>query len=238
MKANELMIGFKYIPEYEMLYSIDRNGNVFSHISGKILKSHPNHRGYLMVDLYKDGKVKKCVIHRLVAITYVPNPNNFPEIDHIDTNRQNNNVENLRWCTRKENCNNPLSLKHNGDSKKGEKHYLYGKSLSKEVKAKMSASHVGHTVSEETRRKISNANSGHIMSEEQKQLISESNKGKRMGKENQRAKEVRQYDKYGKFLKLWECISDASRELGISVSSICNCMKGLSKTSGGFIWRN
>lgn len=238
MKQTELMIGFKYIPQYDGLYSIDRRGNVFSHISGKILKPHPNHCGYLMVDLYKDGKVKKCVIHRLVAITYISNPSNLPEIDHIDTNKQNNNAVNLRWCTRKENCNNPLSLKHSGDSRKGEKHYLYGKSLSKEIKAKMSASKVGHTVSEETRCKISNANKGHIMSEEQKQLLSKSHKGKRMGKENQNAKEVRQYDKYGKFLKLWGCISDASRELGISVSSICNCIKGLSKTSGGFIWRD
>lgn len=237
MEVKDLMIGFKYIPQYEGLYSIDRIGNVFSHISGKILKPHSNHRGYLMVDLYKDGKVKKGIIHRLVAITYIQNPNNLPEIDHIDTNRQNNSVENLRWCTRKENCNNPLSLKHSGDSKKGEKHYLYGKSLSKEIKAKMSASRLGHTVSEETRRKISNANRGHIMSEEQKQLLSKSHKGKRMGKENQNAKAVKQYDKYGNFIKLWGCISDASRELGISVTSISNCIKGLSKTSGGFIWK-
>lgn len=238
MEAKDLMLGFKYIPHYENLYSIDRSGNVFSHISGKILKPHPNHRGYLMVDLYKDGKVKKGVIHRLVAITYIPNPNNLPEIDHIDTDRQNNNVNNLRWCTRKENCNNPLSLKHSSESRKGEKNYLYGKSLSEEIKAKMSAALIGHPVSEETRRKIGNANRDHVMSEEQKQLLSKSHKGKQMGKENHNAKEVRQYDKYGNFIKLWECISDASRELGISVNSICNCIKGLSKTSGGFIWRS
>lgn len=101
----------------------------------------------------------------------------------------------------------------------------------------MSASQVRHTVSEETRRKISNANRGHIMSEEQKQLLSKSHKGKRMGKENQNAKEVWQYDRYGNFIKLWQCISDASRELGIGVTSISNCIKGLSKTAGGYIWR-
>ena len=235
---NELMLGYKYIPQYEGLYSIDRSGNVFSHINGKILKPHPNHRGYLMVSLYKDGKSKKSTIHKLVAITYIPNPNNLPEIDHIDTNRQNNNVENLRWCTRKENCNNPLSLKHSCDSRKGEKHYLYGKSLSKETKAKMSTSRIGHTVSKETRQKIGNANRGHVMSEEQKQLLSELHKGKRMGKENQNAKKVRQYDKYGNFIKLWQCIADASRELVISASSISNCIKGLTKTAGGFIWKS
>lgn len=232
------MIGFKYIPQYEGLYSIDKNGNVFSHISSRVLKQHANHRGYFMVDLWKDGKCKKGIVHRLVAKTYIPNPCNLPEIDHIDTNRQNNNVNNLRWCNRKENCNNPLSLKHSSESRKGEKNYLYGKSLSEEIKAKMSAALIGHPVSEETRRKIGNANRSYVMSGEQKQLLSKSHKGKRKGKENHNAKEVRQYDKYGNFIKLWECISDASRELGIGVSSICNCIKGLSKTSGGFIWRN
>lgn len=238
MNNKDLMIGFKYIPNYEGLYSIDENGNIFSHISGKILKQHANHRGYFMVSLYKDGKVKNHVIHRLVALTYIPNPNNLPEIDHIDTNRQNNNINNLRWCTRKENCNNPLSLKHAGDSRKGERHYLYGKSLSEEIKAKMSISKIGHPTSKETRIKIGNANRGRIMSEEQKRRLSESHKGKCVGKENKNAKEVCQYDKYGNFIKLWGCISDATRELGISKSSISNCIKGLSKTAGGFIWRS
>lgn len=158
LHAKDLMIGFTYIPQYEGLYSIDRSGNVYSHISGKILKPHANHRGYFMVDLYKDGKVKKGIIHRLVAITYIPNPNNLPEIDHIDTNRQNNNVENLRWCSRQENCNNILSLKHAGDARRGSKHYLYGKHLSEETKEKMSLAHKGHIVTEETKIKIGNAN--------------------------------------------------------------------------------
>lgn len=158
MKATDLMIGFQYIPQYEGRYSIDRDGNVYSHISKKILKAHPNHRGYLMVDLYKGGRVKKGIIHRLVALTYIPNPQGLPEVDHIDTNRQNNNVNNLRWCTRQQNCNNTLSLKHAGEARSGSKHYLFGKHLSEETKTKMSFAHKGHTVSEETRRKIGKAN--------------------------------------------------------------------------------
>ena len=216
MKATDLMIGYNYIPNYEGLYSINEKGSVFSHISGKILKQHANHRGYLSVDLYKDGKMKKVVIHRLVALTYIPNPNNLPEIDHIDTDKQNNNVGNLRWCTRKENCNNPLSLKHLGDSRRGEKNYLYGKSLSKETKAKMSASRIGHTTSPETRRKIGDANRGRVMSDEQKLQLSKSRKGKCIGVNNPNAKRVSQYDKMGNLLKVWGCVSDARRELGIS----------------------
>lgn len=237
MKANELMLGFKYIPQYEGLYSINRIGVVFSHVSGKLLKPYPNQGGYLMVQLYKSGGSKRINVHRLVALTYIPNPNNLPEIDHIDTNRQNNRVENLRWCTRKENCNNPLSLKHSGDSRRGLKHYLYGKTISNETKEKMSESHKGHTVSEETKRKIGMANKGHIMSEVQKTMLSAFHKGKRTGKNNPVARKVKQYTKDMVFIKEWDCISDAGRELGIGVSSICNNLKGLSKTAGGFIWR-
>lgn len=237
MKANELMVGFKYIPQYEGRYSIDKNGTIFSHTSGKILKPYPNHKGYLMVQLYKREQSKRISVHRLVALTFIPNQDNLPEIDHIDTNRQNNNVENLRWCTRKENCNNPLSLKHAGDSRRGEKHHLFGKSLSEETKFKMSNAHKGHPVNEETRQKIGNANRGRIMSEEQKAILSAIHKGKKKGKDNPFARKVKQYEKNMNFIMEWGSISDASRELGISVSAICNNIKGLSKTAGGFIWR-
>lgn len=163
MKANELMIGHKWIEGYEGLYSISSQGEVYSYKHDIFLKQHPNHRGYLMVDLYKEGKSKKGIIHRLVAKAFIPNPYLLPEVDHIDTNRQNNVVDNLRWCTRKENCNNPLSLKHAGYSRCGEKHYLYGKRLSEETKKRMSDAHTGKYLSEETKRKIGNANRKHIL---------------------------------------------------------------------------
>ncbi len=57
-------------------------------------------------------KVCGLYVHRLVAELFVPNPDNKPEIDHIDTNKLNNNANNLRWVTRKENLNNPITLQH------------------------------------------------------------------------------------------------------------------------------
>ena len=58
----------------------------------------------------KSGISKNVLIHRLVAMAFIPNPNNYPQIDHVDGDKGNNNVDNLRWCTAKQNVNFPKSL--------------------------------------------------------------------------------------------------------------------------------
>lgn len=79
--------------------------------SPKILKTDLA-RGYLRLCLYKNNKQYKRVVHRLVAEAFIPNPNNYPTVDHIDRNRQNNKVTNLRWCTLSDNMKNPLTIEH------------------------------------------------------------------------------------------------------------------------------
>ena len=76
----------------------------------KILKPYKNREGYLRVELSKNGNGKQYLIHRLVAEAFIDNPNNLPQIDHINTNKTNNRVCNLRWCTQKENNNNHLTV--------------------------------------------------------------------------------------------------------------------------------
>ena len=103
---------FEDIIGYEECYQINRLGQVKSIASGrnrkvgKILKEIINSRGYLIVNLCKDGVRKLNLIHRLLGIQFIPNPENKPTIDHIDRNKNNNSLENLRWATVKEQQNN------------------------------------------------------------------------------------------------------------------------------------
>lgn len=101
---------FKNIIGYEGLYQISNYGNVKSlnyHNTNKsqLLKPSKNKYGYLRVTLCKNNKTKSYSIHRLVAISFIQNPNHYSIINHKDENPSNNNVENLEWCTCKYNSN-------------------------------------------------------------------------------------------------------------------------------------
>ncbi|MBR0599054.1 NUMOD4 domain-containing protein [Sinanaerobacter chloroacetimidivorans] len=85
------------IPDYEGLYKINRNGDVINR-KGRLISKH-KHKKYIRINLYKDGKEKSWRLHRLVAITFIPNPNNYLEVNHKDEDPSNNTVNNLEWCT-------------------------------------------------------------------------------------------------------------------------------------------
>lgn len=87
----------------------DSKGVVKYRIAEKILKTIINNHGYKWVNLYNGTKRKSCYVHRLVAEAFIPNPENKPNIDHINTDTLDNRVENLRWVTQKENLHNPIS---------------------------------------------------------------------------------------------------------------------------------
>ena len=84
-------------------YTINENGEVKSIYVSKMLKPRTAGRGYYCYQLRNENGVKNEYIHRLVAKTFIPNPNNLPQVDHIDGNRANNNVSNLRWVSNYDN---------------------------------------------------------------------------------------------------------------------------------------
>ena len=95
----------KDIKNYEGLYAVTSCGRVWSYKYKKFLKPRDNGKGYLFVGLFKDGVHKQYYIHRLVAEAYIPNPENYPMINHKDENKANNCLQNLEWCNASYNTN-------------------------------------------------------------------------------------------------------------------------------------
>ena len=107
----------KWIDGFEGLYWITSSGKViseerldrFNRRHGGEIKPLLSGGGYHFVNLYLNGKHYQRKIHRLVAEAFIPNPDNKREVDHIDNNKSNNDVSNLRWVTHKENQNNEIT---------------------------------------------------------------------------------------------------------------------------------
>ena len=98
---------WKDVVGYEGLYQVSDKGRVKSLKFGKekILKPEKLKNGYLRVNLYKNEKQKHFLVHRLVALTFLRNPQNLSDINHKDEDKTNNSVQNLEFCDRKYNCN-------------------------------------------------------------------------------------------------------------------------------------
>jgi hypothetical protein len=126
---------WKDINGYEGYYQISNQGNVRSidrfdgvhDRKGTIIKPSLKQNGYLQVGLRMHSKRKWIGVHRLVAIHFIENPDNKPQVNHIDGNKQNNTINNLEWVTAKENQNHATKLGLRKNVPKGEKHCCYGK---------------------------------------------------------------------------------------------------------------
>lgn len=157
---------------FDVLYEISNTGKLRTKHHGKKgytseyrnISPLDNGNGYLRVNLRLNRKQKTVYIHKLVAQAFVPNPKSLTEVNHIDENKQNNNAENLEWCTHFYNCQ-------------------YG------------------------------------------------TRNKRTGEK--RAKKILCVE----LNIIYNSLIEASQKLNIGKTAISNCLKGRSKTSGGYSWR-
>lgn len=123
------------IDGFNGMYRISSLGRIWSNSScsrgHKFIKgSVDKKQGYRYVKLWRDGKKYKRYVHRLMASYFISNPENKPQVDHINTNRLDNRLENLRWVTKKENSNNPLTRIHISRSQQG-----HGRTPTKAIQA-------------------------------------------------------------------------------------------------------
>lgn len=145
---------------YEGLYQVSSLGRVCNTKSKRVLRHKITNRkdggsGYHIVNLYINKKKVSASVHRLVAKAFIPNPENKPQIDHINCKRGDNAVENLRWATAKENSNNPLTL----EKKQRERNPFWGRKHTEEAKQIMSQTHKGKKLSKEQIENLKEVNS-------------------------------------------------------------------------------
>lgn len=94
---------WKDIPEWEQYYEVNENGEVRNKLTGNYINGDINNAGYYRVCLYNKGKKQRFFRHRLVAQLFIPNPNNYLEVNHINGDKSLNHKDNLQWCDRQHN---------------------------------------------------------------------------------------------------------------------------------------
>lgn len=240
---------WKPIPNYEE-YEVSTFGRVkrlaydkpvcgggFQHCNERILSPQPRKNGYQAVVLSKKGIVKSFLIHRLVALTFIPNPSNLPQINHKDENPSNNCVDNLEWCDQKYNSNygtskDRIALKlKNGLLSKSVQQYRTDGIFVKEYPSAIEASRqLGLSVSGIV--SCCNCNPKYKTCGNYQWKYSNSNK---------EIIDVRtwivQLTKDGKQICSYESVTKASASTGISRTSISNNLSNKSKSAGGFVWK-
>lgn len=231
------------IQGFEEQYTVSENGDVTRIETGRVLKPTINKQnGYLCVSLWKDNIGKTCTVHRLVALAYIPNPDNKPEVNHKDSERLNPCAYNLEWSTRSENAQHGYtegfnSQAHRRNFKDFELDLLLQAVLSgQNMTAMAKAEGVGLsklTINLRKRAREANLEDDYIAELYRQKCI-----------RNQQANEAKkvavcQLSPEGLFIQYHESATDAAKALGKSSSgSIHNALTGRNgqRKAFGYLW--
>lgn len=219
---------WKDVKGFEGIYQVSNLGRVKNVNRDKVLSTRYDEKGYCTSNLFMNGYGKNFRNHRLVYEAFVGEIPQELEIDHINTIRSDNRVENLRVVTHKKNMNNPITIV-NMSGKVGELNPNFGKKANIETRAKITA----FLLSDKNPRR------GKPLSKKHKENISKANKGKKIPQSaiDKKSKAIMQISLDGNLVKEWKSATIIERELGYSKSNICNCCKGRLPYTYGFIWK-
>lgn len=228
------------VKNYENLYEVSDLGQIRSVARQKNLAVNPHKdTRYLTVGLWKNNKNKTCYVHRLVAEAFIPNPDNLPQVNHIDGDRQNNNINNLEWVTHQENTKHAVSTGLRVYKNRLTeiqfldllKQVINGKSyydLSQQVDYKVPFL--------STKLKAI-AKKYNLESELSEALRLQKLKRTTQHNQQQERKAVACYDKEGNLIKQYSSLKEAGRDLNIASGAISNATRGITKTCRGFTWK-
>ena len=221
---------------YEGRYMVSSMGRVYScpnHMhNGMILNADKYQNGYYRVALSKHCQKKYVMIHRLVAEAFLPNPNNYPFVNHKDESRTNNCVENLEWCTPKYNSNYGRVSKENriANCKLG-RPVVQMTLDSKDIAIFPSLGEAGRSVGVSASN-IREACIGNVQTSAGFKWRYADNKTP-----HNRPKKVAQYTLDGKCVVVFPSVKSAAESVGSSMFGIKEACLGRRKTSHGFMWK-
>jgi hypothetical protein len=224
---------WRIIPDYPE-YAVSNKGNVVTLKTGKLRKCS-DHKGYKQCMLRKDGKAYNRFVHRLVASAFLHAPQECQVIDHINGIRDDNRVENLRWCSQDENLHFPLAKEHREHLCRICSQY------------NLDGTYVATYKSSFEAERITGIKSGSIDNCCKTKKLSCGGFQWKYGdstdnippiRKSKRKIGVAKYDEQDNFITAYGSCREAARENNLSFQAISECINGKRKTSyGGFIWK-
>lgn len=237
--------GIFRVSNYGRIMGYPRISKDNRYLPPRILKGSLYSNGYLVVKLRFDGLLKRVAIHRLVAETFIHNPNGLPIINHKDENKLNNRADNLEWCTQQYNNNYGTAVQRRTESfvknnSKAVRQYSLSGELIKEYRSIADAARASGACMSEI-SSCCNLRDNVISANGFQWRFTKDCLDARIPaysiKPSSLMRPISQYTTDGKFIKNYRCIDDAVKETGTRHSSIYACCVGRYKTANGYIWR-